>query len=66
VILLQASDNEPDGDVRTMVTQLAKVLVGDRRPLILPAGVIVLGRRGAVPDDASSASPLMKNGDIAM
>ena len=70
VILLQASDDEPDGDVRTMVTRLAKALVADLGdPLILHGRQVFLGSSVGValfPDDASSASLLMKNGDIAM
>jgi diguanylate cyclase (GGDEF)-like protein len=70
VILLQASDAEPDGDVRGMVTRLAKSLVVDLgEPLILHGRQVFLGSSVGValfPDDASSASLLMKNGDIAM
>jgi diguanylate cyclase (GGDEF)-like protein len=70
VILLQASDDEPDGDVRSMVTRLAKALVADLGdPLILHGRQVFLGSSVGValfPDDASSASLLMKNGDIAM
>ena len=70
VILLQAGDDEPDGDVRTMVTELAKGLVADLgEPLILHGRQVFLGSSVGValfPDDASSASLLMKNGDIAM
>ena len=70
VILLQAGDEEPDGDVRTMVTELAKGLVADLgEPLILHGRQVFLGSSVGValfPDDASSASLLMKNGDIAM
>ena len=70
VILLQASDAEPDGDVRTMVTRLANALVADLgEPLVLHGRQVFLGSSVGValfPDDASSASLLMKNGDIAM
>lgn len=70
VILLQAGDAEPDGDVRAMVTRLAKALVVDLgEPLILHGRQVFLGSSVGValfPDDASSASLLMKNGDIAM
>ena len=70
VILLQASDGEPDGDVRAMVTRLAKALVADLgEPLILHGRQVFLGSSVGValfPDDASSGSLLMKNGDIAM
>ena len=70
VILLQAGDAEPDGDVRAMVNRLAKVLVEELgEPLILHGRQVFLGCSVGValfPDDASSASLLMKNGDIAM
>ena len=70
VILLQAGDDEPDGDVRTMVTELAKGLVADLgEPLILHGRQVFLGSSVGValfPDDAATASLLMKNGDIAM
>ena len=70
VILLQSSDDEPDRDVRAMVTQLAKALVADLgEPLILHGRQVFLGSSVGValfPDDAESASLLMKNGDIAM
>ena len=70
VVLLQASDAEPDGDVRSMVTGLARSLVADLgEPLILHGRQVFLGSSVGValfPDDASSASLLMKNGDIAM
>jgi diguanylate cyclase (GGDEF)-like protein len=70
VILLQASDDEPDGDVRALVTRLARALVADLgEPLILHGRQVFLGSSVGValfPDDASTASMLMKNGDIAM
>jgi diguanylate cyclase (GGDEF)-like protein len=70
VILLQAGDGEPDGDVREMVTRLARALVADLgEPLILHGRQVFLGTSVGValfPDDATSASLLMKNGDIAM
>ena len=70
VILLQAGEAEPDGDVREMVTRLAKALVADLgEPLILHGRQVFLGTSVGValfPDDATTASLLMKNGDIAM
>jgi len=70
VILLQASDEEPDGDVRALVTTLARTLVDDLgEPLLLHGRQVFLGSSVGValfPDDASTASMLMKNGDIAM
>ena len=70
VTLLQASDSEPDGDVRTLANQLADSLVYELgQPLLLHGRQIFLGSSIGValfPDDADSASVLMKNGDIAM
>ena len=70
VTLLQASDNEPDGDVRTLANQLADALVHELgQPLLLHGRQIFLGSSIGValfPDDADTASGLMKNGDIAM
>ena len=70
VVLLQASDNEPEGDVRTMVTRLSENLVRDLgEPMLLNGRQVFLGSSVGValfPDDAASASLLMKNGDIAM
>ena len=70
VVLLQASDAEPDGDVRTMVTRLADALVRELgEPMMINGRQVFLGSSVGValfPDDASSASLLMKNGDIAM
>ena len=70
VVLLQASDAEPDGDVRTMVTRLADALVRELgEPMMINGRQVFLGSSVGValfPDDASSASTLMKNGDIAM
>ena len=70
VVLLQAGDNEPGGDVRTMVTRLAETLVRDLgEPMLLHGRQVFLGASVGValfPDDADTASLLMKNGDIAM
>ncbi|QNN71466.1 EAL domain-containing protein [Thermomonas carbonis] len=70
VVLLQAADNEPEGDVRTMVTRLAETLVRELgEPMMLNGRQVFLGSSVGValfPDDANTASLLMKNGDIAM
>ena len=70
VVLLQAADNQPEGDVRTMVTRLAETLVRELgEPMLLHGRQVFLGSSVGValfPDDAASASLLMKNGDIAM
>ena len=64
VILIQ------EGDVRTAATRLAEVLVAElRRPLDIQDRQVFLGTSIGItlfPEDASSASALMKNGDIAM
>ncbi len=70
VILVQASDREPDGDVRALATRMADALVADLGlPLLLHGRQVFLGSSIGValfPDDANTASMLMKNGDIAM
>ncbi len=70
VVLLQALDAEPDGDVRAMVTKLAQALVADLgEPMLLHGRQVFLGSSVGIalfPDDAGTASLLMKNGDIAM
>jgi diguanylate cyclase (GGDEF)-like protein len=70
VVLLQAGDKEPEGDVRTMVTRLAETLVRELgEPMLLNGRQVFLGSSVGValfPDDAGTASLLMKNGDIAM
>ena len=70
VILVQASDSEPDGDVRGLATRMADALVVDLGlPLLLHGRQVFLGSSIGValfPDDAGTASMLMKNGDIAM
>ncbi|WP_051412382.1 EAL domain-containing protein [Pseudoxanthomonas sp. J35] len=64
VILIQ------EGDVRAAATRLAEVLVAElRRPLDIQDRQVFLGTSIGItlfPEDASSASALMKNGDIAM
>lgn len=70
VILLHASDNEPDGEVRTLANKLASSLVHELgQPLLLHGRQIFLGSSIGVamfPDDADTVPGLMKNGDIAM
>jgi diguanylate cyclase (GGDEF)-like protein len=64
VILIQ------EGDVRAAATRLAEVLVAElSRPLDIQDRQVFLGTSIGItlfPEDASSASALMKNGDIAM
>jgi diguanylate cyclase (GGDEF)-like protein len=64
VILIQ------EGDVRVAATRLAEVLVAElSRPLDIQDRRVFLGTSIGItlfPEDASSASALMKNGDIAM
>jgi diguanylate cyclase (GGDEF)-like protein len=64
VILIQGED------VRASAARLAEVLVAElRRPLDIQERQVFLGTSIGVtqfPDDASSATALMKNGDIAM
>ncbi|KAF1690972.1 putative bifunctional diguanylate cyclase/phosphodiesterase [Pseudoxanthomonas taiwanensis] len=59
-----------EGDVRTVATRLAEAMVGElRRPLEVQQRQLVLGISIGItlfPEDASSATALMKNGDIAM
>lgn len=59
-----------EGDVRTVATRLAEAMVGElRRPLEVEQRQLVLGISIGItlfPEDASSATALMKNGDIAM
>ncbi len=70
VILVQASDTEPDGDVRALASRMADALVADLGlPLLLHGRQVFLGSSiglALFPDDATTASMLMKNGDIAM
>ncbi len=69
VILLHA-DAEHTGDVRAAATQLAETLVAELgRPILAQDRQVFLGTSIGVtlfPDDASGATMLMKNGDIAM
>lgn len=69
VILLHA-DAEHTGDVRLAATQLAEHLVAELgRPILAQDRQVFLGTSIGVtlfPDDASGATMLMKNGDIAM
>ncbi len=70
VVLVQASDSEPDVDVRGLASRMADALVADLGlPLLLHGRQVFLGSSIGValfPDDAGTASMLMKNGDIAM
>ncbi len=69
VILLHA-DAEHTGDVRVAAAQLAEHLVAELgRPILAQDRQVFLGTSIGVtlfPDDASGATMLMKNGDIAM
>jgi diguanylate cyclase (GGDEF)-like protein len=69
VILLHA-DADHVGDVRAAATQLAEALVAELgRPILAQDRQVFLGTSIGVtlfPDDASGATMLMKNGDIAM
>ena len=69
VILLQA-DHEPGGDVRALAARVAEQLVAELgRPVVAQDRQVFLGSSIGVtvfPDDASGATMLMKNGDIAM
>ncbi|RZA35268.1 MAG: EAL domain-containing protein [Lysobacteraceae bacterium] len=64
VILIQ------NGDVRASATQLAEVLVRELgQPLVVEGRQVFLGTSIGItlfPEDASGATSLMKNGDIAM
>lgn len=64
VILIQ------DGDVRSVATRLAEQLVTELgRPLVIQDRQVFLGTSIGItlfPEDASGATALMKNGDIAM
>jgi len=69
VILLEAGDR-PGEDVRTLASRLADTLVEElARPIAVQDRQIFLGISVGVtlfPDDATGATMLMKNGDIAM
>jgi diguanylate cyclase (GGDEF)-like protein len=68
VILLQGDG--PHDDVRTSAAHLAETLVAElSRPIVVQDRQVFLGTSIGVtlfPDDASGATMLMKNGDIAM
>ena len=69
VILLYAADGD-HSDVRTSAAHLADTLVAElSRPIVVQDRQVFLGTSIGVtlfPDDASGATMLMKNGDIAM
>jgi diguanylate cyclase (GGDEF)-like protein len=69
VIVLEAGDR-PGEDVRTLASRLADTLVEElARPIAVQDRQIFLGISVGVtlfPDDATGATMLMKNGDIAM
>jgi len=69
VILLQ-NETDSDNDVRGMASRLAEALVLElSRPIMVRDRQVFLGTSIGItlfPEDASSASMLMKNGDIAM
>ena len=69
VILLQG-DGEHGGDIRASATHLAETLVAElSRPIVVQDRQVFLGTSIGVtlfPEDASGATMLMKNGDIAM
>jgi diguanylate cyclase (GGDEF)-like protein len=69
VILLQ-SGVHANGDIRTAASRLAEALVQDlARPIAVQDRQVFLGTSIGVtlfPEDASGATALMKNGDIAM
>ncbi len=70
VILLQLGEADPDAGIRGKAIRLAEALVTAlSEPMLLHGRQVLLGGSVGVaifPDDASSASLLMKNGDIAM
>jgi diguanylate cyclase (GGDEF)-like protein len=70
VILLEAAEGAAGGAVRALAGHLAEALVRDLgQPLLLQGRQVFMGCSIGValfPDDADSASTLMKNGDIAM
>ena len=69
VILLHGADGD-HGDVRAAAAHLADTLVAElSRPIVVQDRQVFLGTSIGVtlfPDDASGATMLMKNGDIAM
>jgi len=70
VILLEAAEGGPGGGVHALAGRLAEGLVCELgQPLLLQGRQVFMGCSIGValfPDDADSASTLMKNGDIAM
>ncbi|TCT21009.1 diguanylate cyclase/phosphodiesterase [Thermomonas haemolytica] len=70
VILLQLGEADPDSGIRGKAIRLAEALVTAlSEPMLLHGRQVLLGGSVGVaifPDDASTASLLMKNGDIAM
>ncbi|MFC3816038.1 EAL domain-containing protein [Lysobacter sp. GCM10012299] len=69
VILVQAG-NDPHADVRKIATTLAETLVTELgEPILVQDRQVFLGTSIGItlfPEDASGATSLMKNGDIAM
>ncbi|MEG3193273.1 putative bifunctional diguanylate cyclase/phosphodiesterase [Lysobacter sp. D1-1-M9] len=69
VILVQGSATD-SGDVRAVATRLAEILVAELgQPITLRDRQVFLGTSIGItlfPEDAVGATPLMKNGDIAM
>ncbi len=69
VILVQA-DHDPNADVRKIATHLAETLVTELgEPILVQDRQVFLGTSIGItlfPEDASGATSLMKNGDIAM
>ncbi|MFQ6310222.1 putative bifunctional diguanylate cyclase/phosphodiesterase [Lysobacter capsici] len=69
VILVEGS-RERNGEARTVATHLAEVLVSELgQPIVVHDRQVFLGTSIGVtlyPEDASGATALMKNGDIAM
>ncbi|GAA5077044.1 EAL domain-containing protein [Lysobacter panacisoli] len=69
VILVQGND-DPAQDVRSLATRLAETLVVELgAPLMVQERQVFLGTSIGItlfPEDAASATTLMKNGDIAM
>ncbi len=70
VVLVQAEDAQVDADVHALASQLAEILLREMaEPFELQGRQVLLGTSIGValfPEDADSASLLMKNGDIAM
>jgi diguanylate cyclase (GGDEF)-like protein len=69
VILLQGGSG-PGREVRELATDLAEILVAELgRPIVVQGRQVFLGTSIGItlfPEDASGATALMKNGDIAM